>query len=113
MAAGRIARWRFAIDNRRFSRICIVSGPKLLRNLELPTPARAKIRSSAFTPASAVFNPFGQIVTAIIRSKTELSDLRSSFVICVDLITFSQPLQPGIFDEPADSDSRERWAKTK
>jgi hypothetical protein len=34
--------------------------------LELPSPARAKFQSSVFTPASAVFDPFRQIDTAII-----------------------------------------------
>jgi hypothetical protein len=41
-------------------------------NFQLPSQARAKFGSSVFTPASAVFDPFGQIVTAIIRPETEL-----------------------------------------
>jgi len=49
--------------------------------LELPSPARAKFGSSPFTPASAVFDPFGQIVTAIIRSKTELWIFGQYFII--------------------------------
>jgi len=40
--------------------------------LELPSPARAKFQSSVFTLANAVFDPFGQIDTAIIGSKVEL-----------------------------------------
>jgi hypothetical protein len=41
-------------------------------NFEVPSPVRAKFGSSLFTPASAVFNSFGQIATPIIRAKTEL-----------------------------------------
>jgi len=61
----------------------MISGPKVLRNLELPPPARAKFGSSVFTPAGAVFDPFGQIVTAIIQSKTELRNFGRFFFIIV------------------------------
>jgi hypothetical protein len=49
--------------------------------LELPSPARAKFGSSPFTLASAVFDPFGQIVTAIIPPKTELPIFGLHFVV--------------------------------
>jgi len=51
--------------------------------LELPSPARAKFQSSVFTLASAVFDPFGQIVTAIIWPKAELWIFGRIFVVFV------------------------------
>ena len=42
-----------------------------------------------------------------LSAKDGTLDLRSFFVISVDPIIFLQPLQPGIFDEPADCDSRD------
>ena len=56
---------------------------KLLGTLELPSPARAKFGSSVFTPASVDFDPFGQIVTAIIRPETELRNFGRFFVVVV------------------------------
>jgi hypothetical protein len=52
-----------------------------LGTLELPSPSRAKFGSSLFTPASAVFDPFRQIVTLIIRSKTELWIFGEFFIV--------------------------------
>jgi hypothetical protein len=50
-------------------------------NFELPTPDRAKFGSSLFTPASGVFSSSGQIVTPIIKAKTELPIFGPLFLI--------------------------------
>jgi hypothetical protein len=68
-------------------------------NFELSSPARAKFGSSLFTHASAVFDLFGQIVTAIIRAKTELPNFGRLFHIGVSIVAgFIVPLIAVSFD---------------